>query len=426
MKKFFYVFAFALVTTFMLPIMNVKAEGVVDEIRINSSTTSVMEGALGSFVATSDTEHVSGIEAYEDNTSWVKWPSGYSNWNGFGANDPVAVNDGETHYGLRVCVNLESGYEFSDNPTIYFNGVNYTNEGHSQVSKMGFGGYVYIDLGLATADMGEISGASGEVEEISAVSVTIKAPKIGDELKLVDHQDEYGAYQEPSIYPTIVIDSSANYKNDGSYYIKAYPSMSPDDYDEFFVGTFEEGKYYYVEVYLTPKDGYAFSDNVTLTVNGKTDNYELSEWNFSGQLMFYAKIEANNGDDETVEEENKVLAGANQEFVLKSGKQLVFRFDIPFNEFKESGKVYMDGNLVDPKNYTLSEGSTIVTFTDNYSNSLKEGNHTVRLISDNNDVSTDFKVVANPNTGDNVIIYVVLFLFGISGIYLLGKKVYNN
>ena len=41
----------------------------------------------------------------------------------------------------------------------------------------------------------------------------------------------------------------------------------------------------------------------------------------------------------------------------------------------------MDGTVVDAKNYTVTEGSTIVTFTAEYLESLATGKHTVAIVS---------------------------------------------
>ena len=190
--------------------------------------------------------------------------------------------------------------------------------------------------------------------------------------------------------------------------------MNPEGYDEAFTGTFEKDKDYYLEVYLYPETGYEFAENVTLKVNDGTD-YELSQYNGGRQLMFYAKIKAGT-------ENPKVIKGANQVFSINSTEQLAFEFDIDFDEFKESGKVYMDGNLVDPKNYTIAKGSTIVTFNTSYTNNLSAGNHTVRVTSNNSDITTEFSVTSNPKTGDSIIIYVITSIASILGLIITTSK----
>ncbi len=124
---------------------------VINEIRISSTTISVEAGALPSFDATTATEHAT-IEDYGANTCWLKWKDGAINWSGFGDDYKMAVNDGKTHYGLRIKVNISDDYQFSDSTKVYFNDEDVTTKGHTEIKKYSWGGYVIIDLGLATGD----------------------------------------------------------------------------------------------------------------------------------------------------------------------------------------------------------------------------------------------------------------------------------
>ena len=105
----------------------------IDRIDIASETTSVQAGVLPAFTATTTTEHAS-IEAYGGSTVWVRWPSGAGSWHGFGNDTEAAFNDGSTHYGMRLYVGLDSGYQFSKDTKIYFNDVDVTSSGHTSKS----------------------------------------------------------------------------------------------------------------------------------------------------------------------------------------------------------------------------------------------------------------------------------------------------
>ena len=129
----------------------VYAATMIDRIDIESTTTSVEAGALPSFDATTATEHAT-IEAYGSNTCWLKWKDGASSWSGFGSDYEMAVNDGKTHYGLCIHVNISDDYQFSDSTKVYFNDEDVTTKGHTEIKKYSWGGYVIIDLGLATGD----------------------------------------------------------------------------------------------------------------------------------------------------------------------------------------------------------------------------------------------------------------------------------
>lgn len=62
--------------------------------------------------------------------------------------------------------------------------------------------------------------------------------------------------------------------------------------------------------------------------------------------------------------------------LIGSGDNLTLKCTLEFAGFR---KAYVDGNLVDPSNYTAVEGSTVVTFKSSYLDSLGEGNHDVNL-----------------------------------------------
>ena len=73
-----------------------------------------------------------------------------------------------------------------------------------------------------------------------------------------------------------------------------------------------------------------------------------------------------------------IIEGAGGEWTKESGATLRFRSDAGISSFL---RVEVDGTVVDAKNYTVTEGSTIVTFTAEYLESLATGKHTVAIVS---------------------------------------------
>ncbi len=146
---------FLLVFAFILLPLNIHAENstivntTIDTIELNSDTVRVIAGDLPAYSVTTTTPHAT-IQEYGSNTIWVYYTSGASAWHAFGGTTPTTVVDESTTYGMRVYVQLDEGYEFSNETKIVFNGQDITG-GHSFVDG-GFtwGGYVYIDLGIAT------------------------------------------------------------------------------------------------------------------------------------------------------------------------------------------------------------------------------------------------------------------------------------
>ena len=61
----------------------------------------------------------------------------------------------------------------------------------------------------------------------------------------------------------------------------------------------------------------------------------------------------------------------------------------------------MDGKLVDPSNYTVTEGSTIIILKADYLKTLSEGSHTFELVWADGSASTNFTVAANTSDDKN-------------------------
>lgn len=99
---------------------------------------------------------------------------------------------------------------------------------------------------------------------------------------------------------------------------------------------------------------------------------------------------------------------ANQKYNIKKDDTLTLRVNGDFSKFLS---VYVDDIYVNPSNYTATSGSTIITFTKAYLNSLSVGTHTVVVnFTDGyaeTTITIENKVVG---TGDNIMNYMVIFL----------------
>lgn len=85
----------------------------------------------------------------------------------------------------------------------------------------------------------------------------------------------------------------------------------------------------------------------------------------------------------------EILDGANTSWEQNSDGSLSIRGSGAISKFVG---VKVDGNLVDVKNYTVKEGSTIVTLKADYLNPLSVGNHTFEIIWTDGTASTRFTV----------------------------------
>lgn len=167
--------------------------------------------------------------------------------------------------------------------------------------------------------------------------------------------------------------------------------------------------------------------------------------------------------EEVSPKEYKFTEGANQTYTIDESKNATFRIDADYSLF--TNKVYVDNKLVDSTNYDSKSGSTVITLKDEYLKTLSVGEHTLKVaFSDNGETITKFSIKekqqnespeynkntententgntekeeqqvnnnvtnnniqkdntnANPKTGDNVIVYAVLFATALLGIITL-------
>ena len=86
-----------------------------------------------------------------------------------------------------------------------------------------------------------------------------------------------------------------------------------------------------------------------------------------------------------------IIEGANGKWQKGSEGGLSFTSNAAFADFQ---KVQVDGKDVDSSNYTVKEGSTIVTLKASYLETLPVGKHTLAIVSDTGTAETEFTVVA--------------------------------
>ena len=93
----------------------------------------------------------------------------------------------------------------------------------------------------------------------------------------------------------------------------------------------------------------------------------------------------------------EILEGANTSWEQNSDGSLSIRGSGAISKFVG---VKVDGNLVDVKNYTVKEGSTIVTLKADYLNTISVGNHTFEIIWTDGTASTRFTVSKSDSGSD--------------------------
>lgn len=118
----------------------------------------------------------------------------------------------------------------------------------------------------------------------------------------------------------------------------------------------------------------------------------------------------------------EVTEGANQKYTITKNNEAKFKINADFRLF-DDGKVYVDNELVDPKNYTAESGSTIITLKKEFVDTLSVGEHTLKvLFNDGGEAITTFNVAKvtvptdNPQTGDNIGFYIISGILSIVGL----------
>ena len=125
------------------------------------------------------------------------------------------------------------------------------------------------------------------------------------------------------------------------------------------------------------------------------------------------------------------MDGAGSSWTQNTDGSLAIRGSGEISKFRE---VKVDGVTVDPVNYTVTEGSTIITFKPEYLKSLSAGNHSFELVWTDGTAATNFTVAENadqsaksPKTGEDFSMalctaFLMLSCAGLAGMFVRRKK----
>lgn len=170
------------------------------------------------------------------------------------------------------------------------------------------------------------------------------------------------------------------------------------------ITAFEAGKTYHYGVYVVAYGDvgnirYIFGPDTKLKINGEFVNYKRYEGDASdgsdGTMWVLTDLTMT-PESSGMAPEYKVIEGANGTWKQNSDGTLTFRANGEFSKFTG---IKVDDQLVDAKNYTAISGSTIVTLSADYLKTLSAGNHTLTVLFNDGDCSTNFTVqVAGSST----------------------------
>ena len=119
----------------------------------------------------------------------------------------------------------------------------------------------------------------------------------------------------------------------------------------------------------------------------------------------------------------EIIEGKGQSITAGEKKELSFKSNAAFSDFI---RVELDGKTLDEKNYTVKEGSTVVTLKADYVATLSAGEHTIGIVSESGTATATFTVSektaadddTNPPTGDISHMALWIALLFVSGCLL--------
>ncbi len=97
----------------------------------------------------------------------------------------------------------------------------------------------------------------------------------------------------------------------------------------------------------------------------------------------------------------EVINGAGQTHIRGVDGAAEFEIDAEYELFEDDGRVYVDGELVDPENYDSRSGSTIITLSEDYLNSLTLGEHALAVVFADDGIARTTFIIADPEAEDD-------------------------
>lgn len=239
-----------------------------------------------------------------------------------------------------------------------------------------------------------VNAKAADPEIIESVTINVTAPTAG----------ETAEYGDNGWSPVVASVSTSGCSASWYQFNKCLPSESEDYELSETSFVFEEGGYYYFELFIDADEGYEFkgdkvtnewgaveSFNLTAEVNVvgiSESDWELSSYCFVNSIAIYGRVKAAADTEEPVEYE--ILDGADQAVTVGAGEDLVVRASgSPDN----LDKLLIDDTEVPEASRTITEGSTIATIKAAFLDTLKEGEHTLTFVYTDGEVSTVFTVV---------------------------------
>lgn len=294
----------------------------------------------------------------------------------------TTFEEGKT-YMYSISLKARAGNTFAANSKVMVNG---TNVNHVNVTNTGTGLFI---VAVRTIKPQTVQLQNISLVEINNATISFK---VGDKPVFTGNT--------PANVPYIY--QSEFWSTDGGkkYYYSAdfWNDNNPDD----LFTEFESGKTYTYGIYFKAKEGYCFTTDTKLKINGKYYGYDITD--YDPMLQYpnggYATMWVDTDLTMTPQAigttpEYKITGGANSSWKQNSNCTLKFVANGDFSKFTG---VKMDGTLVAADKYTAVSGSTVITLKKDYLSTLSVGRHILTIVYNDGECSTEFEIRAADTT----------------------------
>ena len=336
-------------------------------------------------------------------TAWVaiddmdKYEIAYECWQQFENNEPVAAwySDNDSHGSLPTITAFESGKSY------VYSLMLKPKDGYS------FSSETAVTVNAESAK----SSLSGEFLYVPAVkTITMPTIKVIDVVEINDATVSFKDGDKPVFTGDVpddvyyVLRAAWWELNSTTGLISTEPEFGSGVYENK-ITTFEAGKTYHYGVYVVAYGDvgnirYVFGPDTKLKINGEFVNYTRYEGDTSdgsdGTMWVLTDLTMTPQASGTTPE-YKITEGANSSWTKNTDATLKF---VANGDLSKLVGVKVDGALITADKYTAVSGSTVITLKNDYLDTLSVGKHTLTVVYNDGECSTEFEIKAAPSGGE--------------------------
>ena len=304
----------------------------------------------------------------------------------------TAFEDGKSYtYGVYFKISdlgMEEGYRFDKNTKLYINGTEITLT-PDQIDVDDSGETIWLYNVLTMTPKPAKTWQKIDVIEIEGATVNFKD---GDKPAFTGKTPENAPYKyQFECWET----KDGAGVNSAEFFDKAY---------EKHITAFESGETYQYILYFKAEDGYYFTADTKIKINGTLYSYRLvnvdPDYDSSGRMYtFWAYTDLTMTPQASGKTPDyKITEGAGGSWTLGSDGTLKF---VASGDLSEFTGVKVDGALLAADKYTAAAEPTVITLKNDYLGTLSAGKHTLTVVYGDGECSAEFEIKAGPEAGSD-------------------------